>query len=294
MSRHLFFKYVLSASLAVILAASAHPAQAKEVYTGLFGLWAWGDSSSGMQLLKDNRFQIAAGVNSDADLNNAQRMGIKCLVGFNPNLSKAIVEDEVQWQQFLVTVKRRVAELKNHPAVFGWYVVDEPDWMELPVAKLKVLRDAVKSVDKSKPMFTVLGNRNKWDRYLPYFDIIAIDPYLSIASDGTVDSPEKVKTYIQKVRTDLQKLKLRKPVWVVLGAFQEKPRTAAIKSHFVKPTPAQFNSMADIALGQGVDGILAFTLAFKYKPDFLDWNLTQEDPLLWDAVRNLPNRVTQH
>lgn len=257
----------------------------------MFGLWAWGDWGDALKIVKDNGFDIAVGANSKTVLDKAHALGLKCIVDFG--LTKETAEDKKKWQNYLNDLSTKVTELKDHPAVFAWYFVDEPDWQNIPIKKIEQIVNLIKSIDKTKPIFTVLTIPDRWNAYLPYFDIISIDPYLQNKSDGNYEKPEKVREWIKKLRYDLNKLDIKKPLWVVLGAFEMKFKTAFQHKTplFKKPTPEEFNEMVKIAISEKVEGILVYTLSFRDIPQYKDWRLPEDDTALWEAVRNIPHVV---
>lgn len=288
-------RFIIVSFLLLIFAQQVYSAEIgkNKIYTGIFGLWAWGDWDDALKIVKNNGFDIAIGVSNKKVLDRAHELGLKCIVDYG--LKKEEAQDETKWQKYLEGLRTKVTELKDHPAVFAWYIVDEPDWQKIPVEKIKIATDLVRSIDKTKPLFTVLTIKDRWHEYLPYFDIISIDPYLKVKRDGTSETPEKVREWIIKMRSDMKTANLKKPLWVVLGAFEEKPRIPLLhKSPFKKPTPDEFNEMVNIALSEKVDGVFAWTLSFRDFPRYKDWRLPEDDPALWEAVRNIPNAVRSH
>lgn len=262
----------------------------QKTYTGIFGLWAWGNWDNALQIVKDNHFDIAVGVSGKTVLDKANALGIRCIVDYD--VQKEMVTDDVKWQAYLKGLKAKILELRDHPAVFAWHIADEPDWNKIPVEKIKIITDLIRSLDKTRPIITVLTMPDQWNQYLPYFDIIAIDPYLKKRHDGSFEKPQKVREWILKMRSDLNKTNLRKPLWVVLGAFEERSKDPLLyKTPFKKPTPEEFNEMVKIALDEKVNGILIWTLSFKDFPRLKDWRLPEDDPLLWETVRSVPNVV---
>lgn len=259
-------------------------ALAKEIRTGAYG--TWGTAKDKMfQAAKDNNFKIVV----STDTVKATAMGMQCLYPFW--LSYDIAQNEDQWKAFIDNVKAVVTANKNNNSVFGWYLTDEPDWHQIPLSRLKELSRTIKSIDKTKPTFAVLTLPDKWYRYLPYFDIIGIDPYLDTTTAYAGRETDKVEVWIKKAKSDLTKLKLNKPLYVVLGAFDLRPK-GTVKSICRKPTPAEFNKMVSTCLQQKVDGLLVFSLSIMEDSNYYPWDLTVDDPTLWDTVRSLPDRVS--
>lgn len=267
-----------------------HAGESLKIHSGLFGLWAWGDMNEALQMVKNNGFDIFVGSPQKDELDKAYKLGLKSVVALG--LTKEIADNETRWMKYMEDLKGKITGLKDHPAVFAWYVVDEPDWQNIPTDKIRIICDAIRAIDKKKPLGTVLSKSDKWGDYLSYFDIIAIDPYLKKRPDGTHEQPQKVGEWIRKIRSDLKKAGLSKPVWVVLGAFDLKNRSFnGQKANYHRPTPEEFNEMVRNALREQVEGILVFTLAKKGDPVYEDLRLPDDDPALWAAVRRMPYLV---
>lgn len=266
---------------------------AKEINVGMYGVWAWPNKAEAFKMLSDNKFNLASGVGSRDHLDKAHRFGVKCLVGTDIKLTKDIANDPERWIVYLDAIKKHVNQLKNHPAVFAWYFVDEPSWHQIPVGKLKELNAMIKALDTNHPIYTVLSTPDSWLEYMPLFDIIGIDPYLKSSTNSIDGTPMIVKKWIQKIKSDVSRLGGKKPeIWAVVGAFEEKPKLPIFKSQFRKPTPREFVQMIDYAMEEQVDGIMIWTLGFKHSSRYEDWYLPYDDPSLWEVVRNTPNRVS--
>ena len=70
-------------------------------------------------------------------------------------------------------------EYSAHPAFVGWLAYDEPDLRQTPVAEMQKIYDAIKRKDPHHPVKLTI--RYPWKDtgrpYLPFGDIIAVDPY---------------------------------------------------------------------------------------------------------------------
>ncbi|QIL38344.1 DUF4434 domain-containing protein [Pedobacter sp. HDW13] len=51
-------------------------------------------------------------------------------------------------------VKAQVSQYKNHPAIYSWYLSDEPSVKEISVAELKSVYDWIKQTDREHPVYT--------------------------------------------------------------------------------------------------------------------------------------------
>lgn len=268
-----------------------------KIHTGLFGLWyySWYYSSrdEGLKLVKDNGFDIVIVDGNKNRIEKIRKQGLYGIVAIN--LSRKTTQDAVQWKEYLKGLEKTVLQLKDNPAVFAWYPVDEPDGQDIPVAKVQELIKLIKSLDPSRPIFTVFNTPEKWESYLPYFDIISVDPYLVKRglTTGKPDTIDKVSVWLRKIKSDLKKMKEEKPVWVVLHGFELIPRIPKVKDWYQIVTPTQFNDMVNIALDENVDGILVYTLAGVGGSDYYDWILPVNDPKLWNTVRMLPRKTAE-
>lgn len=277
--------FILTLFFLSALAASVY---GKEIQTGIYGLSASGNFSEAVKISSQNGFQLAVVAADKNQIDVLSNNNMKGLVAFW--LKRETVNDEAKWQQFLITLRDKVLELKGHPAVFAWYVVDEPDGQALSIDKLSDLRIMIKLIDPVTPLFTVLDNPDKWAMYLPYFDIIAVDPYMR-KKYGSYDTPEVVRDWLKKVKSDQYKIKSAKPIWVVLGAFDARPKADDVRSNYKKPTPSEFRNMVDMSMAEGVEGILVYTYAFIENDRYSAWKLPSDDLLLWNEVRKLPSMV---
>ena len=264
-----------------------------KIHTGIFGLWAYSPWDEGLKLIKDNGFDIVIIDGNKNRIEKVRTQGLKCIIDFK--FTKKTIQDDVQWKEYLRKLEKIVLQFKDNPAVFAWYPVDEPDGQGIPIAKIQEVIKLIKSLDPSRPIFTVFDAPEKWESYLPYFDIISVDPYLlkRNPATGKSDTIDKVRDWLRKIRGDLRKMKEEKPVWVVLHGFELIPRIPKVKDWYQIVTPTQFNDMVNIALDENVDGILVYTLAGVGGSDYYDWILPVNDPKLWNTVRMLPRKTAE-
>ena len=86
-------------------------------------------------------------------LDAAHQNGLKCFIGFDrgtadrPGLS----------QKNSDMVARRVAALMDHPALFAWYLVDEPEGKMMPPFLVQRYRELINRLDPFHPTIAVIG-----------------------------------------------------------------------------------------------------------------------------------------
>ena len=265
---------------------------AKDVRVGMYGVWAYDNKNEIFKLLDKYHFNTASGVGGKSVLDIADKYGIKCLVGIDSQLTRKIADDDMQWKKYLIKISEQVNKLKSHPAVLAWYFLDEPSWKKIPIEKIKIMNALIKSLDSNHPIYTVLSTPDRWQPYLPYFDIVAVDPYLRRDRKIIDNKPEVVRIWLRKIKKDVEKVKGNKPeIWVVIGAFEIRPKSLRCQSPFRKPTPSEFDKMLDFANTEGVDGIMIWTLRFKKSDKNIGWDLIRDDKELWDVVKKAPSIV---
>lgn len=171
-------------------------------------------------------------------LDECAALGLRVHFDLGPWAGRA--EDDEKWE----LIRAIVQTYRDHPALLGWYLADEPDFQGIPAAVLERAHRFVKNLDPYHPTSLVVGNPENAGRYAGACDIIMNDPYpipwAPIAAVGEATD--------RMVRETGGKL----PVWVVLQAFgsQEVWRR--------EPLPAEARVMAYQALIHGANGIQCF------------------------------------
>ena len=112
-----------------------------------------------------------------AYLDRAAAVGIKVMV----EIPRLEVRRDHRW---LIT-HQFVKALKNHPAVYGWYLYDEPEFTQISPALLKRVYDAIKTED---PNHTVAIAFGRLERVKPYLQ--ALDTLIYFRYPCYYDSPE--------------------------------------------------------------------------------------------------------
>jgi hypothetical protein len=265
--------------------------QGKEFPVGLFGVWSYDNQQSIFTIMERNHFNIAVGVSTRQALDLASKHHIRCIV--DHGLTLDVTKDGAKWNRYLKDLEQKVLSLKDHPAVYAWYPVDEPDSQNIPLDKIKIICDLIHRLDPKHPIFTVLTIPSRWKPYLPFFDIVAVDPYLKIyTGKGSKDTPQKVTSYLLGLKKDLSSLGIKKQVWTVLGAFEEIPKNVGILAAFRKPTSEEMNEMVSLALKEHSDGLLIWTLGFRNSESYKDWSLLNDN--LWETVRKIPESIKRN
>ena len=179
-------------------------------------------------------------------LDAAAAHGLKVAMGFNrpSGVSKETFSETGRQQ-----VQERVKALRGHPALFAWYVADEPDGQEFDPELVERTRQFVESLDAAHPTLSVLCVPDKFAQYAQTAQVIMHDSY---------PLPNRS---IDEVWPNLAKLKetvgLDTPTVAVLQAFDWKSYDWRMQDGHA-PTLQELRCMAWQAIVANVSGILFF------------------------------------
>lgn len=277
-------KALLTISLILIFFSNA---QAVDFPFGIYGAWSFENYDKAFSVIKEKGFNIVADQSSQRQvLDKSHNYNLMGIVSFN--LTDAVAKDERLLSKFEQNMVKKVAELKDHPAVFGWYIVDEPNLRNLDPNVVQRMYNKLKSVDKKKPVYTYLGYPGNWGPYIKSTDIIGVSGYLRKG-----EKSEVIRQRIQRIRQDIQTLNLKKKVWLVLQAFEVKSKT--------KPSPyksisvSEFRESWSIAFEEKIDGLLVYTLGFLPRQPDTDvepFTLPVDRPDIWGEIDKLKLKIT--
>ncbi|MDI6827302.1 MAG: hypothetical protein QME62_02325, partial [Armatimonadota bacterium] len=133
---------------------------------------------------------------------------------------------------------------QNHPALLGWYVVDEPEGIGKASAEEVLHRyELIKKTDPKHPCSLVIMSPQAAEKYRSCTDIMWIDPY-PIPSRSVTYVADCVSGAIKAVGKD-------KPVWAVLQAFDWNVWKTGKVDKVHRPTPEEERCMTYLALVHG-------------------------------------------
>lgn len=196
-------------------------------------------------------------------LDNAQKNGIFVLLSLCRNYY-------VAWRRRadepnLSNIADMITMFKNHPALLGYYIADEPYGDSFRDAVNKV-NSLVKKLDPEKITMLVLCNIEETIRFKDSADILGFDIY---------PIPSRPVSLVSKTM-DAARAILRdeKPVWLVAQAF------GGQESWFREPTPQEARCMAYLGIVHGAKGLFWFTYKPSYEP-------------LWNELAKLNKEITE-
>lgn len=186
----------------------------------------------------------------------------------------------VEWTKG-VTVEKVHEDIdarRNHPAVLGWYVVDEPEGIgKAPVEPVRNMYQTIKEYDQDHPCTAVIMSPRAAKDYSGCCDIMWIDPY---------PIPRQPVTYVsESVSGSVKNINKDKPLWCIPQAFDWSVWQTGKIDKIHRPTDDEERCMTYLALVNGAKGIIywAYTSS-KY-------NIT-DYPEHWAYMKKLAGEIS--
>ena len=204
-------------------------------------------------------------------LDAAARQGMRALV--YPTLPFSLRKTELTREEQMADIKARM----NHPALLGWYLVDEPEGIgKAKPEPVRELNRLVKELDSNHPTALVIMNPKPAAGYFGCADIIWTDPY---------PMPKwSVNVVKQWVGDAVAIAGPDKPVWAILQAHDLNVWGTGKIVDEHRPTDAEERCMTYLALTHGAKGIIywAHTASRYYIRDY---------PEHWEYVKKLAGEI---
>ena len=205
-----------------------------------------------------------------AFLDRAKQVGMKVLL----EIYRPLVESEN-----ISGVRNFIRTYKNHPAVYGWYLYDEPEVKKLiPLSPqlLIGLYQVIKQEDRSKPVAIVFADTRKISPYIDALDILMWDWYPCHENEPEFD-------WVSGYRQDLYKVislasTNNKKFYSVLQAYSDKTLKLSL------PTQAEIRYMFYLSVCSGVDGILFYMHYLSTN----SWNESSLYPMIKEFAKYIP------
>ncbi len=154
-----------------------------------------------------------------------------------------------------------VERYRDHPALFGWYMCDEPRGAQWR-GELARIADIVRATDPYHPTIALDNSANgviglAQDRT---GDIVWVDPYPGFGVDGPHVPMNKVFIAVDDIHAGIGR-DARTPVWIAPQAFSYGNFSKEETSERA-PTYLEARTMTYMALVGGVDGIVYYAWAY--------------------------------
>jgi len=224
----------------------------------LLGLFAGGDGD--FATIRSIGFNAITTNTSLTDLDRAHANGLKALVwlgGFEN-------EPTCAWRQSDAWVTEQVNKVKNHPAVIGYQIDNEPHAAECPDAPRFVRERAqlVRSLDPNLDHVTMMAlyRSNEFDDYANATDVVRVGIYPCNVNTGC--DPQRITTKVGVAR-----MAGWTRLWGSPQAFGD--------AYYRIPTPAELQTILDTWRANGIENLFAYTW------DVSDPVVLRDHPELW-------------
>ena len=229
------------------------------------------NSTNDYETVKSAGFNLVVGSADGACLNAARAAGLRVLAA--PNASAG--------PEFNSSAARKaVKDYDRHPALWAWYLVDEPDLNAVPPQQVLQAQQCLKAARASKPTVLTLYRGYEALHYANLADITMIDrypiPWLPLANFGQ---------HVTLARLAVAK---DKPLLAVIQAFDwgAYPEMLPGEEHLRPPTYQELRCLTYEALARGANGL--FFCAF----DNGRWKI-REHPETWAALKAVVTEVNE-
>jgi hypothetical protein len=172
-------------------------------------------------------------------------------------------------------LKRLISEIdafRDHPALLGWYISDEPNGNNISPEQLENIYETVKKEDPYHPVSIVfMAPFLSAKDYAGAFDIVMADPY---------PVPKLPVSFVGNITEKLSgEFTGKKPLWIAPQAF------GGGELWEREPTPQEIRSMTWQAILNGATGIEYFV---RQGPNYFPKSISS-----WDMCSSIANEVAE-
>ena len=195
----------------------------------------------------------------------AERFNVKLVVSFD-RLGKSS-DEHAQWKH---RVHEILPEIKEHPALFGYFLVDEPAWAGIPLAIVTEGYHLLKKLDPYHPVWINAAPRGSTEEHSLYAtgaDIYGLDIYPVPYPNSHSNLDDQTMTCVGKYTRQMHDaVDGRKTIWMVLQGFAWGTLNGNVK--LVYPTPQETRFMVFDALTSGSTSIAYWGTQYIENPQF--------------------------
>jgi hypothetical protein len=221
-------------------------------------------AEAGLTLVHDYKFEQQdpgrAGVEAyvkDARtyLKRAHQLGLGVFMGL-PRAAVRNYDEDV-----IATI---VSALSNEPALWLWYVYDEPKEATLAVETASRIHGLLRRLDPNRPAVILANSVSSVLRYHPFCDLLWYDRYPVVATSSDLVSLAPIAAALQASR---EVAPASKPIWPVLQV-QDNRGSPALRRRMVKlgaptdathrPSVGEIRAESHVAIAQGAMGVLYY------------------------------------
>ncbi len=232
---------------------------------GIYGV----NSTNDFPIIKAAGFNVIAGPAERNYLNAAQQNDLKILASPGTQAGTNFNAD---------AVRKKVQAFDAHPAMWAWYLVDEPDFNRVSPDDVTQANRFVKKLGAKKPTALVLYKGSEALHYGNIADITMIDRY---------PIPwQPLAVFPQHVGMTRLAAGAKKPVIAVVQAFDWNSDSEHLRGekNLRAPTYEEMSCMTYAALAERATGLFYFA----YKTGW--WNI-EHSPETWNGLKKIVREV---
>lgn len=287
---------VLAAALLLMLNLNSSKAD------DFFPILAWGATPGDLKALKEMEECgiTIAGFVSKKDLDLVQEAGLKAIV----RDSRASGYDfrNVNPDEARANAKSLAKEVGNHPALFGYYIKDEPNAEEFPGLAIVAEAFVEQTPDKCPyinlfPNYATIGAKNKsqlgTDSYTEHLEkfvnkvksqILSYDNYMVQYSHDLKERASAASYYNNLMEVRRIALKYDIPFWNIVSSNQ-------IRTNATIPSPANLLFQAYTSLAAGARGISWYKYSYHKGYDYAPMDESGNKTLTWHYLQMVNRQI---
>ncbi len=253
-----FYRSIFVSAMLVLLAAGCSSPQKRSFPIGLFGVPATADFPE----VRKAGFDVVVGSSQWDYLGAAREAGLKVLAT-PPSISH---QTEVS-----------IRTLDAHPALWAWYLIDEPDLNNVAPAEVRLRERQLKESGARKPSALTLCYGGEAVNYGNITDLVIVDrypiPWMPLADFG------------QHIKLGRLAIGPDKPLFAVIQAFDwtAYPGLLLTDAKLRPPVYEELRCMAYEALARGANGIFFYEFDGRWK--------IRNHPELWASLKQVVGEI---
>lgn len=259
--------HLLALGLILVSVTGCRHTQPSFYPVGIYGV----RGTNELAAVRNAGFNTVAGTAEKNYLDFADRVGLKVLAAPGTSAGPRFSADRAQ---------KTVAQFDRHPALWAWYLIDEPDLHGVSPGDVRYAHLFVKRLGARKPTALVLYQGGESEHYANIADITMLDrypiPWLPLAN------------FPQHLRMARLAVPKGEPLIAVIQAFDWSyyPKLRPSDVPMRPPTYEELRCMTYCALARGVTGLFYYC--------FADGSWDQRDhPIVWNDLQKVVGEVQE-
>ena len=249
---------MLASFALVLLACGCVSTPRRSFPVGIYGV----PSSTDFPEIRSSGFDVVVGPAAWDYLGSAGQAGLKVLATLPPPDRRSAGD---------------LCRLDSHPALWAWYLIDEPDLDSVPPSEVRLSQRRLREAGARKPSALTLYQGYEAMDYGNITDVLIVDrypiPWLALANFG------------QHIRMGRLAIGPDKPLFAVIQAFDwtAYPGMLRTPSNLRPPVYQELRCMAYESVARGANGIFFYEFDGQWK--------MRDHPELWQSLKQVVGEI---